>query len=253
MKLVRDTWLLFVQNMRQTMRMPIWVIIGLFQPLCYMLLFAPLLQSISRVPGFPPGGALTVFTPGVLIMMGLFSAISSGYGLIAELQSGIIERLRVTPVSRLALLLSRVLRDVLILLVQSLLVLLLALALGARANPAGLLWTFVLLVLLGACLSSCSYGLALALKDVNALASFLNTLTMPIFLLSGIYLPLTLAPPVLRTIAAFNPIAYAVSAARLLFNGTIADSTVVEGFVIIGILMLAAILWSARSFQRATA
>lgn len=46
---------------------------------------------------------------------------------------------------------------------------------------------------------------ALALKDENALSSMLNTLTLPVFLLSGITLPLTLAPPILRTLGNFNP------------------------------------------------
>ncbi|HLZ58428.1 MAG TPA: ABC transporter permease [Ktedonosporobacter sp.] len=252
MKLFRDTWLIFSQSVRTTLRMPVWVIIGIFQPLCYLLLFAPLLQGFSRVPGFPPGGAMTVFTPGLLIMMGIFGTVFNGFGLLFELQSGVIERLRVTPVSRWALLLGRVLRDVLMLLIQSVLLVLVAILLGAHSNLTGLLLTFALLILLGAGLSACSYALALALKDANALSSFLNTVSMPLILLSGIYLPLTLAPALLRTIANFNPFAYAVSAARLLFNGNLGDSAVIEGFVIMGVLMLAALLWGAHSFQRAT-
>jgi ABC-2 type transport system permease protein len=253
MKLLRDTWLLFVYNIRTTLRMPIWVIIGIFQPICYLLLFAPLLQGISRVPGFPPGGAITVFTPGVLVMMGIFSTAFNGFGLLADLQSGFIERLSVTPVSRWALLLGRVLRDVLMLLIQSILLIVIAALLGAHANLIGIALMFALLIVLGICLTSCSYALTLALRDANALSSFLNTVLLPLTLLSGIYLPLTLAPPILRIIANFNPFAYVVSAARLLFNGNIGDAAVIEGFVLIVVLMLAALLWSVRSFQHAAA
>lgn len=253
MKLLRDTWILFVHNILRTLRSPVWVIIGLFQPFCYLLLFAPLLQSVSHAPGFPPGGAMTVFTPGVLVMMGLFNTVFNGFELIIELKSGVIERLRVTPVSRGALLLNRVLRDVCTLLIQSVLVMAVAFPLGARATLPGLILSFVLLVFLAICLSSCAYALALTLKDVNALSSSLNTLTLPIFLLSGITLPLTLAPPILRVIALFNPLAYAVNAARLLFNGTLIDGTVLEGFAITLVLMLLALLWGYRSFQNAVA
>ena len=252
MKLFRDTWLLFAWSMKATLRNPVWAIIGLFQPLCYLLLFGPLLQSLTNVPGFPPGGAQAVFTPGVMIMMGIFSTAFVGFNLIAEMRSGFIERLRITPLSRLALPLGRILRDVLLLLIQALLLVLIALPLGLRPNLPGLLLVLGLLVLLGLCIASCSYGLALLLKDENGLSSLLNTLTLPLFLLSGIYLPLTLAPTILRTLGNFNPLAYAVNAARALFLGNITSWSVVEGFAIIGILAILALVWITRAFQRAT-
>jgi hypothetical protein len=137
MKVVRNTWLLLGRSLRSTLRNPIWVVIGLFQPICYLLLFAPLLQPLSQVPGFPPGGALTVFTPGLLVLMALFGSISTSYGLLTELQMGVIERFRVTPVSRLALLLGLVLRDVLVVLVQMGLMTLVARLMGAQINIGG--------------------------------------------------------------------------------------------------------------------
>src|SRR5262244_906449 len=92
---MRDTWLVFNRYMYLFFRNPVWVIIGVIQPVFYLLLFAPLLESISRSPGFPAGGAYNVFVPGMLIQLGLFGASGVGFGLIAELRSGVIERLRV--------------------------------------------------------------------------------------------------------------------------------------------------------------
>jgi ABC-2 type transport system permease protein len=253
MKVLRDMWLLLGRSLRATLRNPTWVIIGLFQPVCYLLLFAPLLQPLSRVPGFPPGGALTVFTPGLLVLMALFGSISTSYGLLIELQTGVIERFRVTPVSRLALLLGMVLRDALVLLVQIGLMSLLALLLGARINAVGFLLTLALLAMLGICLSSCACALALTLKDANSLAALLQTLITPIMFLSGILLPLTLAPPLLQTVGLFNPFAYAVEAVRHLFLGNLADMSVAQGFALMGALMLLALLWGRQSFKRAAA
>jgi ABC-2 type transport system permease protein len=253
MKLLRDTWLLFSWSVGTTLRSPAWAIIGLFQPLCYLFLFGPLLQPLSKVPGFPPGGAQTVFIPGVMVMMGIFGTAFNGFGLIAELRGGFIERLRITPLSRLSLPLGRILRDVVLLLIQAILLVIVALPLGVHINLAGMALVLGLLILLGLCISSCSYALALAFKDENGLSSFLNTLTLPIFLLSGITLPLTLAPAILRTLGNFNPIAYVVNTARALFIGNIANGTVVEGFVLIGVLALLALFWVTRAFQRATA
>lgn len=253
MRVFRDSWLLLGRSLRSTLRNPTWMIIGLFQPICYLLLFAPLLQPLSRAPGFPPGGALTVFTPGLLVLMALFGSISTSYGLLIELQTGVIERFRVTPVSRWALLLGMALRDVLILLVQIALMSLVALLMGAHINIVGFLLALALLAMLGICLSSCACALALTLKDANAFAALLQTLITPVMILSGILLPLTLAPPVLRAIGIFNPLAYIVNATRRLFTGNLTDVSVAQGFALMAALMILALLWGVTSFRRATA
>ena len=251
-RLFRDTWLLFVSNMRITLRTPAWVIMGLFQPICYMLLFAPLLNSLANIPGFPPGGTFNVFTPGVLIMTAIFSVSFAGFGLIANLRTGVIERLRVTPVSRMALLLGMVMRDVVILLVQSVLLVVLAFIMGLRPNLPGLLLLLPLLILIGLLMSSCSYGLAITLKNENALAATVNFFAVPLLLLSGITLPLTLAPDILRNIARVNPFAYAVDAARALVNGDLGSLPVLESFALFLLLTALSLFWASRLMRRAT-
>jgi ABC-2 type transport system permease protein len=252
MKFLRESWLLFVQReLPATLRNPIWVIIGLFQPLCYMLLFAPLLDGVSAAPGFPPGGVFTVFTPGMMIMMGIYGTIFNGYSLISELRGGIIERFRVTPVSRLALLLSKAVRDVLFLLLQTLLLVLISLPFGIHIDAAGLGLTLVLLFLIGLAMTSCSYALALGLKDENALASLINTLILPLTLLSGIMLPLTMAPAAIRNIARVNLFAYDVDAARQLFLGHFTDSNVIIGFAVTLVLTILTVFWARHAFSQA--
>jgi ABC-2 type transport system permease protein len=253
MKLLRDTWLIFARNVVATLREPVWVVIGLFQPVCFLVLFAPLLNGLEGTPGFPPGDALDVFTPGLLVLMGLYGAAFVGFGLIPDLRDGLIERLRVTPVSRLALLLGRTLRDVLILLVQSLLLVAIAWPFGLGVDPLGLVLVLGMLVLLGLIMASCSYALALALKSEDALASLLNTVAVPMTLLSGIYLPLALAPDWLQTIAGVNPLAYAVNAARALMGGDFGDASVLYGFAVLAPLAVLALWWAARAFRKATA
>lgn len=251
--LLRDTRLLFVAHLRTTLRNPVWVIVGLFQPICYLLLFAPLLNSLAGVAGFPRGSALTVFTPGLLVMTALFSVSFAGFGVIAALRAGVIERLRVTPVNRLALLLGLVARDVLILLVQCGLLLGVAALMGMRPDLAGLALTLGLLVLIGLVMASCSYGMALAMKDENALASTVNLFVLPLTLLSGVMLPLSLAPQVLRDMARANPLAYAVDAARALMVGHLTDGAVLPTFVLFGALTALALFWATRSMRSATA
>jgi ABC-2 type transport system permease protein len=253
MKILRDTWLVFGRYLGLFLRNPVWVVIGVVQPLLYLLLFAPLLKSIAAMPGFPPGGAYNVFVPGLLIQLGLFGASGVGFSLIAELRFGVVERLRVTPVSRLALLLGRALRDILTLLIQSLLLVLVALPFGLHIHPVGLLVMLGLLALIGLLFASVSYALALWLKSEDAFAPLLFTATLPLLLLSGVLLPLNLAPGWLRAIANANPLAYAVDAARALFNNHPGDPSVVKGVLIMAVLAVAAVVIAARSFGRAVA
>jgi ABC-2 type transport system permease protein len=248
---LRDLWLLFLSNARTSLRNPIWLLIGLFQPISYLLLFAPLLKNLAGTPGFPRTGAYNVFTPGLLIIIALYSAAFVGFDLIDSLRSGMLERLRVTPVSRLALLCGLVLRDVLMLLVQCSVLTGLALLLGFRPELSGLLILVPLLVVMGVLMATCSYALALATKDEGALASAINLFVLPLTLLSGIMLPLTLAPEVLRNIAKFNPFTYAVDAARALVVGHTDDVSVVRAFVIFALLAVLGVIWATRSLRQA--
>jgi ABC-2 type transport system permease protein len=104
---------------------PAFLIVGVLQPILYLALFGPLL---TRLPagtlsgGSGAGGtaeAYRFFVPGLLIQLALFGSAFVGFAIISEWRAGVIERYRVTPVSRVALLTGRVLRDVVTLIVQS--------------------------------------------------------------------------------------------------------------------------------------
>lgn len=250
MKLIRDTWLLFAHGVRATLRDPVGVVFGLFQPICYLLLFAPLLEGVADAPGFSEGDAITAFAPGLLVMQGIVGTTSVGFGLIAQVRGGVVERLRVTPVSRLALLLGNALCDVCQLLVQAVLLVGTAWLIGLEADPFGVVLAFALLALTGLLAASCSYALALRLRNESSFGFALNFFLLPVLLLSGILLPLTLAPEWMRTVAEFNPFAHAVSAARSLFAGNVGDPAVLRGFAVLIPLTLLALWWASRSYRR---
>jgi len=253
MKVLTDTGLVFRRYLAILLHNPWWVAIEVIQPLLYLLLFAPLLKSIAGVPGFPRGGAYNVFVPGLLIQLGLFSSSGVGFGLIAELRSGVVERLRVTPISRLALLLGRACRDVVTIVFQAVVLVLLSLPFGLTLTWQGLLLVLGLLVLIGLLFSSLAYAVALALKSEDSYAALTYTATLPLLLLSGVLLPLSLAPAWLRAIAAANPLSYAVTAARAIFLNDLGQASVVTGVLIMAVLAVLASAVAARAFGRAVA
>ena len=58
MDFLRETWIVFARAMRLSLRNPVWVVIGLTQPLLYLALFGPLLKPVTATPGLPPGRRL---------------------------------------------------------------------------------------------------------------------------------------------------------------------------------------------------
>jgi ABC-2 type transport system permease protein len=244
----RDTWTIFARSMRLSLRNPAWVVIGLMQPILYILLFGPLLEPLSGQLG--GDNAYQVFVPGILVQLGIFGALFVGFGLIAEYRAGVVESQRVTPASRTALLLGRVLRDVVVLLVQGILLVVVSIPLGLRAPFLGVVLTLVVIALLGAAFAAISYALALTLKSEDAFAPLLNAFVLPVLLLSGILLPMTLAPGWLQAISDVNPLKHVVEGTRAFFDGDYSSGVAWWGAGLTVVLVVLGWVFGVRRFRR---
>jgi len=194
-----------------------------------------------------------VFVPGLLVQLGMFGASFVGFGLISEWRSGVIERMRVTPAPRAALLIGRVARDVLVLFVQGSILVAAALAMGLRAPWWALGVGIVTVALLGACFSSLSYAVALKLKSEDAFAPLLNGIILPVALLSGIFLPMTLAPHWLQRLSDANPLKHIIDGVRAQFRGDLGTAASLWSIGLTLALVIAGLLVGTRVFQRESA
>jgi len=231
----------------------VWIVIVMIQPLLYLALFAPLLDPLTKTSGFPAGDAWQVFVPGLLIQLGIFGSMFVGFGLIAEIRYGVVERMRVSPASRFALLLGRVMRDTLVLIVQAVLLCAVAVAFGLRVPLAGALIVVGIVAALGVALSSLSYAAGMKLKSEDALAPLLNMVSVPVLLLSGILLPMTLAPDWLQTLSDVNPFKHVVDSARASFLGDLTLSSLSAGLISAALLAVFSLWLATRTFQRESA
>jgi ABC-2 type transport system permease protein len=252
MNALRDTWLIFRRSTILTLRQPTWLLFGIMYPVLYLVLFGPLLdKAVGQAAGNV--SATNWFVPGLLVQVALFGSAFVGFGLIAELRYGVVERMRVTPMSRTAMLLGRSLRDVVLLLVQALIMIVLAIPFGLHLDPVGIAVTFGVLALIALVMAPLSYAAALILKSEDAFAPLVQGVTMPLLLLSGILLPMALAPDWLRFLSSINPLTHAVDAVRAVFNGNWGDPEVLIGTGITAALAVIAVRVAGRSFSRANA
>jgi ABC-2 type transport system permease protein len=250
--MITETLLVFQRQMRILLRNPVWVIFGLTQPILYLVLFGPLLTSV-RGGGLGGDGAWRVFVPGLLLQLAIFGAGFAGFGIIQELREGVIDRQRVTPARRLSLILGRTLQNMVTIGVQAVVLVLVAIPFGLDPSWDGVLASIVLVCILAIGISAASYAMGLILKDEDAFAPFIQGVSLPLLLLSGILLPMSLAPAWLETASKINPLTHVVDGARSLFRGDFADGDVLLGATIAIVLSALLAVWGARVFQRQSA
>ncbi|MEW9531603.1 ABC transporter permease [Microbispora sp. NPDC049125] len=221
------------------------VVFGAVQPMLYLLLFGPLFDH-SGV------GSWDTLVPGLLIQLGLMSSGLVGFGIVLDQRFGVLERLRVTPVSRVTLLLGRVLKDGVILLVQAIALIAAGYALGLRAPLAGVLLGLLLMTVLSVGLGALSYAAALTVRQ-ELFAPLVSTLVIPLMLLSGALLPMSLAPAWLDVVSRLTPFRYAVEALRALFAGSYASTAVLWGVVVSLAFAVVGVAVGTRLFQKENA
>ena len=253
MRFLRESYIVFRRQLRMNLRNPAWVLIGIMQPVMYLVLFGPLLKPL--VEQFPGAGdnAYTFLVPGLLVQLGMFGAMFAGFGLIGEWREGVIEAERVTPASRTALLFGRLLRDLLQLLVQALILVGLGFAMGMRGSVVGVIIGIVITLLVGGACAAASNALALTTKSEDVMAPVLNMLLMPILLLSGILLPMTLGPAWLKRVSDFMPFRWIVDAVRSSFLGDVAASSVGWGLLAAVVLSVLGGWWGTSVFRKENA
>ncbi|MDS0137648.1 MULTISPECIES: ABC transporter permease [unclassified Amycolatopsis] len=254
--MLRDTWLIFRRDMLAALRNPTWVLIGIMQPLLYLFLFGPLMVRTVQDQGLTETAGWMLLTPALIAQLALFGSSFVGFGLLAEYRSGVVERFRVTPVSRVALLLGKVLANALQAVVQAVLIIVLATLVFPLDAPAGgVLLSLVIVFLLAVSLASCSYALALTLKSEETFPALLNAVLIPLLLLSGILLPITAgrAPDWLYTVSRINPFRHVVDVERNSFGGDFTMDALFTGSVVVLVMAVLSLWWGTRTFQRENA
>ncbi len=252
MKLVSDTGLLAWRRTLQLLRNPVWLFVSLTVPLLYLALFTPLLRDIP-VAGGRRGSVLDEFLPGILALLAFSSGASAGFSTLFELQAGVIERFRVTPASRLALLLGPLLSGMVSMFVFDLVLLVVGVAFGFDVHLAGLLVLAVLLALFYLTMAAFSTAIALLTKEITGFAAIVNGINLPLMLLAGVLLPISFGPSWMGVLAHFNPLYYLVQASRTLALDTFSGDTLWQAFAVLTPLCAVSLAWATRVYRRAVA
>ncbi len=200
---------------RNLFREPIWIAMMLVQPMFWLLLYSQLFRRLVELPGFETDSYIDFLAPAVVIMTAFFQGTWSGMGMITDLDRGVIERFLATPARRSALVFSQVLRSGLTSVIQGVIILAVSLVLGAEnGGPVG--WLVIMLAggLVSAGFAGISQGVALITRREATMIAVANFIGLPLMFFSAMLIDFDLIPRWMQWAARFNPVQWAVDAAR---------------------------------------
>jgi len=218
MSLASDTYHLFIRALKKVLRNPILLFFSLLQPIIFLVLFTQLFSKFAAVPGLFPSGItyLEYATPGILLQNGFSSALQSGTSIVDELNSGMLEKILVTPVNRSAILLGRLVSDAFRVVVQSVIILVLAYILGfnVASGAGGIFVMLVIIAFFGLAWSGISLAIGLRTRSAETVFGIGGFLTFPLLFMSTALVPASAMPGWMANVSNVNPISYAVNAVR---------------------------------------
>lgn len=243
-----DTLHLFNKYMRITMRMPLWSLFTLIQPLIWLLIFGQLFKNFVQLPG---ENYMDFMVPGILVMTVLFGSSWSGVSLLREITAGTVDKMLVSPVSRVAIVLSRVMHSAAQVIAQCIIILIVGWILGATItfNVFYLALGLIIVFLLGVGFAALSNGFAITLQREEPLVMIGNLMTLPLMFFSSALVPKLFMPDWIQSIAMINPISYSVDAIRAVMVGTPDFATYLTGLVVLAVFAGTALAWAVTAFN----
>jgi ABC-2 type transport system permease protein len=215
MQTARQTGWMVVRQARNLMREPIWIAMMVIQPMIWLILYGQLFSKVGA-QGHTSGSYVEFLTPGIVCMNAFFGGMWAGMAMINDLDRHVVDRFLAAPASRLAIVLSQVIRAGITAVLQALILLVVGLALGVRVHSGFAGWLVVLTAsfLLAMVFAGFSNGIALVLRRDASMIATANFVGLPLMFLSSILVTAALMPGWIRTISRFNPVNWGVDAAR---------------------------------------
>jgi len=255
MKLLLDTRHMTVRHLLALWRQPWWIAVTLVQPVIWLLLFGALFKSVTDIPGFTSSSYIEFLAPGVVVMTAFFGAGWTGMPLIEDIDRGVVDRFLISPVRRPSLIAGRLAQGGLTTAIQSLIIVGLALVVGATFDNgvAGVAVLIFVSVLVGSAFGALSIGLALLVRREETLIAAVQFLLLPLTFMASTFMQKSLMPGWMQTVSDFNPLNWAVEAGRAAVSAS-PDWGMIAGRAGLLAGFLAICIWFAlrafRTYQR---
>ncbi|GAB3766811.1 ABC transporter permease [Microlunatus parietis] len=203
-------------------RQPVAIAMMVVQPLVWLLVYGQLFHALPRLGGFGTSNYLDYLAPGIAIFAAFNHGAWEGGGVVNDLERGTIDRFLATPLPPFALLWSRSLQAAIVGGTQAAFIVIVAVAFGAelRGGLAGFLVILAAATLVCLAFATANHALALVVRRSETMTMIGLFTTFPLMFSSTMFTATALMPVWMQHVATFNPVNWAVEAARSAMLGT---------------------------------
>ena len=194
-------------------RQPSRLLGSLAQPLLFWLFLGAGFSGSFRA-GEGGAGYTEFLYPGILLMMLLFAAVYSTITLIEDRAAGFLQGVLVAPVSRLGVVLGKLIGGTAIAIFQAAVFLLVAPAAGIALTGQLAATLIPLFLLVGMGFTAFGFVVAWSSESVSGYHAVMSVVMIPMWMLSGALFPLERSSPWLSALTAINPVRYAMVVVR---------------------------------------
>jgi len=243
--------------MKKTLRRPTFLFFSLLQPIVWFLLFTQAFQSVASIPNFSEltgtDSYLTYYSAAVVLQTIIASAMQSGIGMVTDMESGYLDKMRAAPIHRSSILIGKVTSDGFRILLQTTVILVLGAILGVTvaAGLGGVALIFIIAVLFGVAWSGISIFVGLTTRNSETTLMISLITTFPLLFLSTAVMPLALLPAWIQSVAAYNPLTYIANALQALIIRGLDWNDIGHAFLVIVLVGSVTLTATTAMFRRA--
>jgi len=217
-------YVILLRELKRFWRAKSRIIASVAQSFFFLALFG--LGLGGFIGGFRGATYLSYLSPGIIGMSLLFGSVFSGVSVIFDRQFGFLKEMLVAPVSRTSIILGKILGGAVTASIQGILLLVVAGLMGAFTPTItfviGAIASVGIMMLITAGFVGLGVAIGSSLTDFHAFQLLATFVMWPIFMLSGVFFPIDVAPQLLQTAILMDPLFYGVELLRwcLLGAGT---------------------------------
>lgn len=221
-ELWRGSWVIFTKHMYKFLRNGQELGGTLAAPLLLAATFGLSMNGLVAPAAINGLNYLAFITPGIIAFTALSGAINAGMIILEEKIKGMMKEYMVAPIPRASILLASTGSGLVKSLIQSLLIVVVAMLFGARLQTSPVEIGAAILVLLAFVVAGVGFANAMALRSrsIGGYHAVLFLLNLPLLFLSSALYPLDAMPVWMRVVALLNPTTYAVEGMRATLFGS---------------------------------
>jgi ABC-2 type transport system permease protein len=252
MALLFDTQSLLKRSLTKLVRNPTLLGTSLAEPVLFLVLFSQLFTKLSNFLPASSGGYLAYLVPGIVMFNAMITAPQGGVSIANDLNSGFLSKVLLTQVSRSAILLGRLLTDMTVVVAQSTITIVVAVAMGVGISSGvpGALLLLLSSAFFEFALSGIFLTVGIVTRKAETISVLASVLFFPLVFISSAMFPVSFFPSWAQTFSDYNPVSYTSDVMRQLVTGGLNLSTLASAYVLIGAIAVATFAVMLYQFRK---